>query len=356
MPYGEYFKASSESLVVVNRDGRIVEANPTTERLFGYSQNELIGRPVEMLIPDRLGELHRKHVADFFKAPRTRAMGIGMVLKARRKDGADFPVEVSLTYARGTPRGDLVVAALTDITQRLALETEVRRAETVSSLGMLAAGIAHDLNNPLQVIRSRTELLRDGLGTTPASEMREDLDAIFRQAQRAGRIVEEFLELSRHREKALAPVDLNDLVDRALLLIGEQIRKGGITIEVRLDRTLPDIVGDGTALERVLINLLTNARDAMPDGGVLLVGSGLMNDRPGWLHLTVADNGRGIPAEQIGKIFDLLYTTKTGGTGLGLWLSKRIVAEHSGSIDVQSEPGRGTRFTVKLPASDTSRQ
>jgi PAS domain S-box-containing protein len=351
MPYQEYFKSSSESLIIVDRGGRIVEANPRAGETFGYAQDELVGQPVETLLPQRLRQLHRSHVSRFFAAPRTRAMGQGMNLVARRKDGDEFPVEVSLTYAHGTSRGDLVVAAVIDISQRLALEREARQAETLTSLGALAAGIAHDLNNPLQVIRSLSEFLLDSPDSTPASEMRDDLAAIRRQVERAGKIVDEFLELSRQREKILAPFDLNGLVERALLLVGGQMRKGGIRVETALEENLPEIMGDATALERVLINLLTNAYDAMRDGGdAVTIASGAVSERPGWIYLSVTDDGPGIGAEALGRIFDLLYTTKSGGTGLGLWLSRRIVQEHRGKLEVKSGPGAGAVFTITLPA------
>ena len=354
MPYEEYFKAATEGLIVVDRTGRILEANAGVERLFGYSEEELIGQPIELLVPEQLRDLHSKHVNDFFAAPRTRAMGRGLSLAGRRKDGSEFPLEISLTYARDTRRGDLVVAAIIDISERLALEQEVRRAETLTSLGTLAAGIAHDLNNPLQVIRSTSEFLLESPDSTPASEMREDHATIQRQAQRASSIIEEFLQLSRQREKVLAPVDINDLVDRALLLIGEQMRKVGIRLETRLDRSLPEITGDAIALERVLINLLANARDAMPHGGAITITSGLVTEQPEWLHLTVADSGPGIHPDALSKVFNLLYTTKSDGSGLGLWLSRRIIHEHNGKIDVQTELGKGTSFTIRLPKGDSS--
>ena len=354
MPYEEYFKAASEGLLVVDRRGHILETNSRAEELFGYSQKELVGQPVELLVPTQIGELHHQHVRDYFSAPRTRAMGRGLSLAARRKDGSEFPVEISLTYAHGTARGDLVVAAVTDISERLTLEREARRAETIISLGTLAAGIAHDLNNPLQVIRSRSELLLESSGTTPASEMNEDLCVIHRQAERAAQIVEGFLELSRQREKAIAQVNINELINAALLLIGDQLRKVDIDVQTNLDRTLPPIMGHALALERVLINLLSNARDAMPQGGAILITSGLLSDRPGWLHLTVADTGPGIPPDSLDKVFNLLYTTKPTGSGLGLWLTRRIVHEHNGRIEVQSEPGRGTTFTITLPTEDSS--
>ncbi len=354
MPYEAYFKAASECLVIVGRDGRIIEVNHQTERLFGFDNQELIGRPVEILIPDRVREVHAQHVFNYFKAPRTRAMGTGMRLLGRRKDGTEFPVEVSLTYAPGTVRGDLVVAAVVDITQRLALEREARRAESITSMGTFAAGVAHDLNNPLQIILSRAELILQTAQDSLPSEVREDLSVIQRHAERTSKIVAEFLRISRQRTRALAPLALGRLIDDALLLMGDQLRSGNINIDARVDPELPPIVGDETALERVLINLLSNARDAMPNGGSISIRVEKGEERPGWVRLVVEDNGPGIAPDALTKIFDMLYTTKTDGTGLGLWLSRRIVQEHGGRIDVKSEAGKGTAFTIMLPAGAES--
>ena len=354
MPYEEYFKAACEGLIIVDLSGQIIEANPAAERLFGYSEEELVGQPVESLVPMKLRELHAKRVQDYLKAPRTRALGRGLNLAGRRKDGSQFPVEISLTYARGTPRGDLAIAAVTEITERLALEREARRADTLISLGTVAAGIAHDLSGPLQVIRSLSELVLELPSTTPISEVNRDLAAVQRQAQRAAQIVAEFLELARRNDKIAAPVDINNIVDGALLLVGESMRSAGIKVKSRLDRTLPQITGHRVALERVLINLLTNAQEAMQQGGDVEIVTGQLPDEPGWLHVTVADSGPGIAPDSLSKLFDMDYTTKSKGSGLGLWLSRRIIQEHQGKIQVQSELGRGTTFTIKLPMGDYS--
>lgn len=355
MPYEEYFNDASEGLIIVDRSGHILETNPSADQLFGYSEAELVGQPIEFLMPARIHELHRKHMQDFFALPRTRAMGNGLNLAARRKDGSEFPVEISLNYARDTPRGNLVVAAVVDISGRLALEIAARRAETVHSIGTMAAGIAHDLGTPLQVIRARAELLMEATRTATDSEKSDDAAAIYRQAQRAGHIVEGFLELSGQREKTITNVDLQQVIDHVLLLIGDQIRKVEIEVRTNMQPNLPTIMGDGVALERVLINLIENARDAMPEGGSIVITSGLISERPGWLHLSIADTGSGIPADALGKVFSMLYTTKPRGGGLGLWLSQRIVQEHNGRIEVQSEPGKGATFTITLPTMDSSR-
>jgi two-component system NtrC family sensor kinase len=165
--------------------------------------------------------------------------------------------------------------------------------------------------------------------------------------------VQEFLELSRQRVKIQSPIDINQVVERALLLIGEQMRGAGISTKTNLAKDLPAIVCDATSLDRVLINLLSNALDAMPQGGSVTIASGELSDRPGWLYLSVVDTGQGIAPEDLLKVFDLLYSTKTGGTGLGLWLSRRLVQDHNGTFEVHSTLGHGTTFTIWLPIEES---
>jgi PAS domain S-box-containing protein len=356
MPYEEYFKAAGESLIVADRVGTIIEVNPKTNEVFGYKRAELVGQPVEILLPTRFQAAHRGHVAAYFDIPRTREMGLGLNLVGRRKDGSEFPVEVSLTYAPNTARGDVVVAAVVDITQRLAMDREARRAEALTSLGTMAAGIAHDLNNPLQIISSRVDLMLQSISEMNSSELEEDLAVIRRHARRATRIVDEFLRVFRQEEKRMVPLDLNQVVHGMLLLVRVPLQDAQIEVESNLASNLPLVLGDPTAIERILINLVTNATDAMPNGGTLKIETGGGDLRPGWVHIRITDTGKGIDADSLKKIFDLAYTTKGEGSGLGLWLCKRVVHEHNGRIDVHSEIGKGTSFTIAIPPAEDSKQ
>src|SRR5262249_13161582 len=153
LPYQEYFRSATEALVVVDRHGRIVEVNASAGRLFGYRSSELVDLPVDALLPERLRGRHRSLVEGYFAAPRSRPIGIGLALVGKRKDGSEVPIEVSLTYAPRTSRGDLVVASITDIRERLRLEHAARRSETLASL----ATIAHELNQPLGAILSNAQ-------------------------------------------------------------------------------------------------------------------------------------------------------------------------------------------------------
>jgi PAS domain S-box-containing protein len=344
------YESAAQGIVVIDQDGRIVSANPQLESLFGYSRAELIGQSLEMLLPERLRSRHAAHRDEYFKAPRGRPMGLGLDLLGQRKDGTEIALEVSLSSVE-LPIGRLAMAFITDITERLKLEHESRRSEKLVTLGAISAGIAHELNNPIGIICSRIELmLADAESRKLPAEVEEDLHVLYRNALRVSKTAQGLLTLARHRPKQRLPVDINAEVEEALLLVGKQMTKDGVHVTTVLDRTLPAIIGDSVALQEVLLNLIMNAREAISGGGTLRIETDRVPDRSDWVRLTVADSGCGIAAEAMAKLFDPFYTNKPNGTGLGLWVSKRIVRDHRGTIDVQSEPGKGTTFTVSLPS------
>jgi len=349
MPYEGYFETAIESLVVVDREGRILEANHATAALFGYDPSELTGQQIEILIPERFRELHVKHRADYMAAPRSRAMGIGLDLAGRRKDGREFPVDVSLTFVHKEEE-EFVVCIVTDISERLMREREARKGEMLRTLGSVAAGVAHDLTNPLTVILSRIELMLAESQDLP-NQLREDLEVVRRHAQRASRIAQDLLALAQQRPRAYEPVSLNQVAENSLLLVASEMARSGIQVKTALDPQLPTVFADRGALEQVLVNVLINAQEAMPEGGMVEIKTETLAGAPERVRLLVADNGCGIPAEAQPKLFNFLYTTKPAGSGLGLWLCRRIMQEHGGDIEVQSEPGRGATFRLTLPVA-----
>jgi PAS domain S-box-containing protein len=344
-----YLDSAVEGIVSVDDHGNILSANPAAQQLFGYSRGELVGQPIEILIPERLTSRHRSHRAQYFEAPRSRRMGLGLDLFGKRKNGSEFPVEVSLSFVQ-TDKGRLAVAFVTDITERRALEREARRGQTLAALGLVAAGIVHEINTPIGIISSRAEfLLTEGSGL--ASDFREGLDVIHRNALRVGRITQGLLNLARQEHKAWSSLNINDVVENVLLLIAKQMSKDGIRIETALDPAIPRVNGDLTAIEDVMINLFVNARDAMPGGGTIKIKTEIAGNPPGGVRIIVADQGAGVRSEQIPRLFDPFFSTKDKGLGVGLWLTRRIVAEHQGTIDVKSELGKGTQFFVVLPTN-----
>ncbi len=344
-----FFESASEGIVGVDRDGRIVLVNPRLESIFGYEREELMGQSVELLVPDRIRPVHGRHRADYFARPRTRSMGLGMSLTGRRKDGTEFPIEVSLSFIPDD-EGGVGMAFVTDISERVAQERQARHVEKLAALGSLAAGIAHEINNPIGIILSRIELMLMDVGDQGISgQPVADLETLHRHATRLGHIAHGLLSFGRQHQPDRQPLDLSEVVEDTLLLTGKQLGRDGIHIVTALDAGLPRVWGDATALEQVLMNLLLNGRDAMPTGGTLRIETRLASDQPGVVRLIVADTGVGMAPEVLAKVGEPFFTTKATGTGIGLSVSYTIIREHGGTMHAESEPGRGTTFTISFP-------
>jgi PAS domain S-box-containing protein len=344
-----YFESAAEGIIVVDHKGSIVRINGTVEKLFGYSAAEIVGKPIQTLVPNSMRKLHEQDPGKFFEKPHSGPMGLGLDPIGRRKDGTEFPIEVNLSVV-DSDKGLLAVAFLTDVTERRALEHEARRGRTLATLGMVAAGIVHEINNPISIISSRAELLlADGDAAALSPELRADLEVLHRSALRVGRISQGLLKLARQGPKTFTAIDINNVIEEALLLVSRQMGKEGIRIETGLEPSPPRVYGDSTALEEVIINLVMNAREAAAVGGTIRVETQTVHASGARMRIVVADNGPGIPADEIERLFDPFFSTKAKGVGIGLWLSKRIIQEHRGDIVVESEKGKGTRFLIHLP-------
>ena len=343
-----FLESASESIVVADSTGRIVLVNARTETMFGYARADLIGRPVEVLVPVPSREHHAAHRATYMAAPRTRPMGQGLDLAAIRKDGTEFPVEVSLSYVE-TDEGLRAIAFVTDISERVAFQKAARQADKLAALGTLSAGIAHEINNPIGIITSRVEVMMlEAEESALPAEVRKDLEVILRHARRVAAITQGLLSFSRQSSGARTPVNLNRIVEEIVDLARKDMSRARVSVVLKLDERLPVIVADANAIGQVVLNLLTNARGAMPDGGEITVETSHMPSAR-TVRLAVRDTGTGIPPEILPKIFDPFYTTKLDGTGLGLSISHGIMDEHRGEIEVRSEGGKGSTFTLIFP-------
>ena len=343
-----FLESASESIVITDAAGAIVRVNDKTAQMFGYERTELIGQPVEGLIPRRARQAHVTHRAGYMAAPRVRSMGRGLDLAGLRKDGTEFPVEVSLSFVE-TDDGIRAIAFVTDISERLAFQRAARQADKLAALGTLSAGIAHEINNPIGIITSRVEvMLLEAEGEELPAELRKDLDVILRHARRVASITQGLLSFARQSSGVRIPVNLNRVVEEILQLVRKDMDRAQVQVILQRDEALPEIVADANAIGQVLLNLLTNARRAMPDGGEIIIETA-HDPEAGSVRLVVRDTGTGIAPEILPKIFDPFFTTKPDGTGLGLSVSHGIIHDHQGSVDVESQVGKGTTFTVTLP-------
>jgi len=361
--------ASPNAIVAVDSRGRIRYANPQTLRTFGYAADELLGRPVETLLPDRVVAAHVAFRRRFWARPVARPMGIGLDLSGRRRDGSEFPVEISISPVE-TAAGRRAFATIVDITARKTGEAQLLQAQKLESIGRLAGGIAHDFNNMLFAIRGYAEMLEEDL----APERRADLDpdlalanaaAITHVVERATLLTTQLLAFGRRGQMTPRVLDLNEattaLAPMLRRLIGEQVQ-----LVLALDAEAGRVRVDPGQLDQILVNLVVNARDAMPEGGRVTIASGNVvfdepyalehfDVRPGaYVMLAVSDTGTGMDRETRAHIFEPFFTTKQPGkgTGLGLATIYGIVRQAGGHIWLYSEPGQGSSFKLYLPWVD----
>jgi PAS domain S-box-containing protein len=357
-------EASPNAIVAVDEQGRIVYANPRVSTTFGYAPVELLGSPVERLVPDELGATHRRHHAGFMASPSARPMGIGLDLAGRRQDGSAVPVEISLVPL-DTSAGRLVFATIVDITARTSLEAQLRQAQKMESVGRLAGGIAHDFNNMLFAIRSYTDILAEDIDATPPPDpasLRSTIAGIDKAAEQAQQLTAQLLAFSR--QQLVQPADVE--IRRAVTAIEPMLRRligEDIRLKLALDPAAAWVRIDPTQFDQALVNLVVNARDAMPDGGTLQIethGVRVRPDHPApdadipqgdYVEIAVGDTGIGMDADTLQRVFEPFFTTKPvgQGTGLGLALVYGVVTQASGHVTVDSEPGVGTTFRLYLP-------
>jgi len=351
---------AQDAILVRDLEQRVVYWNRSAERLYGWTAEEAGGRPVQELI--------YRDPAEFLAATEA-TMSKGEWVGAIRqftKDGRALAVESRWTLVRddqGRPRS--ILAINTDVTERQKIEAQFLRAQRMESIGTLAGGIAHDLNNVLAPILISVELLQEEVRSEDGQAM---LATVLSCAQRGADLVRQVLTFARGVEGARMEVNLSHLLRDIRQVIGETFPKN-ITADFAPARELWTVIGDPTQLHQVLMNLCVNARDALPQGGTLSVTTencalddvyaGMHADsQPGsYVVIEVADNGTGIPPEVKERIFEPFFTTKDfgKGTGLGLSTTLAIVRSHGGFINVYSEPGHGTRFKVYLPAHPDAR-
>jgi PAS domain S-box-containing protein len=380
------FNAAPDATIAVAADGSVAMANARAHDLFGYEAAELIGLPVEMLIPEEAREALTAEREAYFADPRSRPADAEFKLRGLRRDGRSFPAEITVAgLPVGNGIGMLVTAAIRDVSERLALEAERERLRVVAeeeraerrmqqsqrleSLGQLVGGVAHDFNNLLNIIQGyaddAAEQLQSIADVWLTPDLPDDIEQVRVAAQQAIRLTRQLLTFARHEVTRPEVLDLNESVRGAGQLLrrtlGEHIELA-ITTEPGLWR----VKADRGQLEQVLVNLAVNARDAMPDGGRLVIdtantkvdeayATSRAKLTPGrYARLRVSDSGTGMDRATAERVFEPFFSTKPKGrgTGLGLATVYGVVTGAGGSIEIYSEVGLGTTVSVLLPATD----
>jgi PAS domain S-box-containing protein len=336
-------------LTVVDEDDRVVRWNRALEALVGIRREEAVGRALRELCPPGFYEPLRRARE---QSPRGASLFRVSLPIAGEGSGGRRLVNVTtvpLQPGEGGPANGTVIL-LEDVSARVQLEEQVQISEKMASIGLLAAGVAHEVNTPLTGISSFTQMLLEG--ADPADPKTRVLEKIERQTFRAAKIVNGLLNLSRPGAATAerAPVDLNVVINDVLSLLEHQFRVGHVQVRRELASPGPVVLGIEHKLQQVFLNLFLNARDAMPKGGWLSIATRLVG---GQAVAEIADTGAGIPSDQLPRIYDPFFTTKTigQGTGLGLSVTYGILREHEGSINCESQVGVGTRFTLTFPAA-----
>jgi PAS domain S-box-containing protein len=353
-------------IVIADDKGRIAEVNAQALRMFGYDRRELIGETIETLLPERFRHSHQGHLSGYMKVPHVRPMGVGMELFARRKDGMEFPVEISLGPLV-TKEGVLVSSTIVDITERKKMEEHHRLSQRMEAIGKLSGGVAHDFNNLLAVIMGCADVVLEAL--PPDHPAVKKVEMVRKAGASAADLTRQLLAFSRQQMLQPRVLDLKEIVERMQVLLsclaGENIQ-----FTISLEPSLGQVKADPGQIEQVLLNLAVNARDAMPQGGRLTIEARNveLDDSykdehqpviPGrYVMLAVEDTGCGMDRETQSRIFDPFFTTKElgKGTGLGLATVYGIVKQSGGYIWVYSELGKGTIFKMYLPRVEQSAQ
>ncbi|NJP06587.1 MAG: PAS domain S-box protein [Chloroflexaceae bacterium] len=350
------FDGLQDGLVLLDHEGTIQIVNRTLATLFDSTPDELIGRPWHMLVthlvpiasesahcPNSCPQRCRYETSD----GRTR------ILEMQR-----IPLEAS-----GMAHAEQCIVLVTDITEHLQLQARVIENERFAANGRLAASVAHEINTPLQSLDFSLEMAQ----IAPGRERHVCLQEARVEIQRIARIVHQLLDLYRPNATRYTTVYMNVLIERVLLLIGKWMRDQGIVIECALHPSLPKLMGRSDELMQVLLNLMMNAVQAMPDGGLLRIKTAMHQQHPllnktsepyegPWITIACIDNGCGIDPVLHNRIFDPFFTTNSEGTGLGLAISKQIITQYHGNIHVESSVGMGSTFTVTLPVHPLSEE
>ena len=347
---------AADAIICLDEDQRITLFNEGAEQIFGWTSEEIIGQPLDRLLPERSRGVHRKHVEGFRDAPETsRRMGHRQEISGIRKNGEEFPAEAAIAKVR---MGKQVVfsVVLRDITEQVALRKRLQTA--VNARDDTVSVVAHDLRNPVSAVKMLSAaLLQRAEREKLSGESQEQLTVIRQAALQMDRLIQDLLDVTRVETGRLVieaeEQQVPELIGSALETMRPLVENAGVTLVEELERGLPRVTADRQRIAQVLSNLIGNSIKAVSSGGRITVRARNSGDH---VQIAVEDTGTGIPAEQLSHIFDRFWQSerssiRTRGAGLGLPIAKGIVEAHGGRLWAQSTAGSGSAFYFTLPTA-----
>ena len=351
-----------DAMIVINTGARIVSFSKGAEKMFGYTEDEVLGENVSMLMPSPDREQHDVYLRRYLETGEKRIIGIGRVTTARHRDGSTFPIDLSVGEVQ-LDEARVFAGFIRDLTesreteqQLHALQSELAHVSRITSMGTLATSIAHELNQPLTAVANYTQAARDLLIDPDPEDLetiREALDECAKEALRAGQIVHRLRDFISRGETTRRISSLQKLVKEAtaLALINGDVR--GVDIQTRLVLDCDQVLVDSIQIQQVLVNLLRNALEAMEESSVKILSIGSKPGPGGMVEISVADSGPGLEPQIADKLFHPFVSSKASGMGLGLSICHTIVSSHGGRIWVEESEFGGTSFNFTLMAGDT---
>ncbi len=353
----EFFRnlieSSVDGIIAADMKGNIIIFNKGAETLTGYTAEEVIGKlHITQIYPEGVA----KEVMRKLRSPEYGGVGkfAPTQLNVVNKAGEEIPIQLSAALIYDESGKEMAsVGIFTDLRPRLKMEKEIReiqeallQSEKLAAMGRLTSQIAHELNNPIYGIMNTLELLKTEI--PPESKRRRILDLSLSETHRLAEMLRNMLSFSKPEEEERRPVNVNELLEGILLIVEKQMQEANIKIKTYLDEKIPPVMASTNQLRQVFLNMFKNAKEAMPKGGTLTIGTGREKDK---VLIHIRDTGVGIPEELKSKIFEAFFTTKqkVKGVGLGLSVCYGIIKSHGGEIKVESEEGKGTHFTIHLP-------
>ena len=344
------FASVLDPILAIDERGRILAANPAVTKVFGWTADELAGQNVNVLMGEPFRTEHDGYIAAYLATGAQKAIGRIRNVIGRRRDGDEFPCELSVSEV-WIQEGRRFFGVVRDVSEREHVTMRMAAAERLAAVGELAAGIAHEVNNPINTIINCAQMIKEG------DRAPELCDHVIQEGMRIASFVRELLDTAADREEAFQATDVRDPIQRALTLLAIRFRHAHIRFETDLPEGLPRVRAKPRRLQQVFLNLFLNARDALRSvergDRCVQVAARRADDSPDLVEITVRDNGPGIPPHALSRIFQPFYTTKNAGegTGLGLAVSAAIVHDHDGTLSARSEPGVGAEFVLRLPTA-----